>query len=98
MVMLLHDPVPMCLDPIDSRRLLAFTIVADTRNMTDAAKRMHMTRSAVSHALKALEVDMRCELFVRHHKTLTLSEAGKRLLPHAREILESMDKARKSVI
>ena len=85
------------LEPLDSRRLLAFVVLAETMSMTDAARRMHVTRSAVSHALKALEDEMGCSLFLRQHRTLMLSEAGHRLLPHALGILQSMDKARKSV-
>jgi LysR family transcriptional regulator, low CO2-responsive transcriptional regulator len=96
--MLTHESAAAGLDPIDSRRLLTFTILAETMNMTDAARRMHLTRSAVSHALKALEDELGCELFVRNHKALSLSEAGERLLPHARGILESMEHARKSVV
>ena len=44
---------------LDSRQLLAFTMLARRGSFTLAAKDLFLTQSAVSHAIKALEEVMR---------------------------------------
>jgi hypothetical protein len=85
-------------DPIDSRRLLTFVTVAETETLTEAASRLCLTRSAVSHALKSLELDIGCSLFDRKNKSLSLTSQGRQLLPYARSILDTMHDARKELM
>ena len=42
-------------NPLDSRQLRAFLMLARMGSFTKAAKELHLTQSAVSHAMKALE-------------------------------------------
>lgn len=84
-------------DPIESHRLHVFVEVAAAGSIAAAARRLSLTRTALSHALKALEHDLGCELFQRSHRSLHITEAGTRFLPHARGILQAMSMARSSI-
>jgi LysR family transcriptional regulator, low CO2-responsive transcriptional regulator len=43
---------------LDSRQLRAFSVLARTGSFTLAARELHLTQSAISHAIKALEQDV----------------------------------------
>lgn len=80
--------------PLDSRQLLAFSILARTGSFTQAAREIFLTQSAVSHAMKGLENEVGCRLFDRVGKKVTLTQAGEQLLHHAELILNEMIAAR----
>lgn len=61
--------------------------------MTRAAEELHLTQSAVSAAIAALEERHSVKLFDRIGRHLELSEAGKIFLPEALEILNSARRA-----
>ena len=93
-----HDPLePGTFVPIESHRLLVFHAVAETGTIAQAARKMCLTRSALSHALRTFEEELGCELFRRQDRKMTLTAAGQRLLPQARSILEAMHAARRSL-
>jgi DNA-binding transcriptional LysR family regulator len=79
---------------IDSRQLRAFSILAKTGSFTRTARELHLTQSAISHAMKALEEDLGCLLFERVGKKVMLTEAGDLFLPEAEKILSGMRLAR----
>ena len=89
--------MPAAFAPIESHRLYVFHAVAASGSIAQAARHLCLTRSALSHALRTLEGDLGCDLFSRTDRRIALTEAGMRLLPYARSILEQMDKARLSV-
>jgi len=74
-----------------------FVTVAECRNLTMAAARLHLTKSAVSHALAKIEDNCRFSLFYRNQKTVELTEAGKRLLPYAYAVLQEDTKFEEQV-
>jgi DNA-binding transcriptional LysR family regulator len=80
--------------PIESRQLRAFSILARTGSFTETACELHLSQSAVSHSIKALEEEMRCRLLDRMGKRVTLTEAGEQFLVHTKKILEEMKVAR----
>ncbi|MGB8166714.1 MAG: LysR family transcriptional regulator [Chthoniobacteraceae bacterium] len=80
--------------PIDSRQLRAFASLARTGSFTQAARDLHLTQSAVSHSMKALEREMGCRLLGKMHKKIVLTEAGEALLVHVERILTEMATAR----
>ncbi len=80
--------------PLDSRQLRAFSILARTGSFTETARRLHLTQSAISHAIKALEEDVRCRLLDRIGKKVLLTLAGEHLLVHVEKILTEMESAR----
>ena len=69
--------------------LRAFIAVARTGHMTRAAEQLHLTQSAVSKQLKALEEEFGAPLFDRAPSGMTLSAVGKRLMPLAKSALEA---------
>lgn len=71
---MLHEP-----EPIDSRLLHTFDVVARTGSVTAAARELGRTQPAISHRLRALEDDFGVRLFERHGQRLQLTEYGLRL-------------------
>ena len=80
--------------PLDSRQLRAFSILARTGSFTATAQELHLSQSAISHSMKALEQEIGCRLLDRMGKTVVLTQAGEQLLVHAQKILTEMESAR----
>lgn len=76
----------MKLNPND---LLIFLTITETRSITEAAARSSLTKSAVSQALKRLEDAIGAKLLFRTTRSLSLTEAGIRLLPMCRKMREA---------
>lgn len=64
---------------ISNLGLTAFYEVSTILNMTEAAKVLGITQSALSQRISALENDLETALFIREGKTLKLTEAGQQL-------------------
>ncbi|MDX6695208.1 MAG: LysR family transcriptional regulator, low CO2-responsive transcriptional regulator [Blastocatellia bacterium] len=75
-------------------QLRTFRAVAETLHFTRAAERLHLTQSAVSHQIKALEAELGEPLFIRARSGVQLSQAGKIALDYARRILDEADALR----
>ncbi|MFG1357897.1 LysR substrate-binding domain-containing protein [Xanthobacter pseudotagetidis] len=69
-------------------QLRVFATVADLLHMTRAAQRLHMTQSAVSASVAALEATCGVPLFHRVGRRIELTAAGRAFLPEARAILD----------
>src|SRR6185295_6518707 len=65
---------------LEIRHLRTLAALADTGSVSVAAKRVHLTQSALSHQLKTLEDRYGTTLFQRKSNPLRLSPAGQRLL------------------
>ena len=65
---------------LSSLHLDAFFAAAQSLNFSQAAKELHITQSALSQRIKALEEDLNLTLFVRLPRGVQLTEAGERLL------------------
>lgn len=76
--------------------LEAVQAVARHRNFRAAATHLGMSRSAVSHAVAALEARLGARLFHRTTRSVTLTEAGKQFVddtaPAIRDIREAMER------
>ena len=59
--------------PLDSRQLRAFTVLARTGSFNRTVQELHFTQSAISYAMKALEGEIGCRLLDRVGKTLRRS-------------------------
>ncbi|MET3803190.1 DNA-binding transcriptional LysR family regulator [Nakamurella sp. UYEF19] len=73
-------------------QLRTFAAVAQTGRITDAAVRLKITQSAVSHALTSLETELGVQLVVRDRTGSTLTDVGRTLLPHAETALRAVDR------
>lgn len=67
--------------------LEVFVALADTQSFTEAAKRLGMTTSAASQALRALEEELAVSLISRKSRPVMLTGAGRNLLDGARALL-----------
>lgn len=72
------------------RQLRAFVLVAEQNSFTKAAEALCLTQSALSGLIKELEQNLDVKLFDRTTRKLHLSDAGGRLLPQARRVLNEM--------
>ena len=72
---------------MELRQLEYFVAVAEERNFTRAAERVHISQSGVSAQIRQLERELGAELFDRSARTATLTTAGKAALEHARAAL-----------
>ncbi|MFF9685376.1 LysR family transcriptional regulator [Streptomyces sp. NPDC014623] len=72
---------------MDLRQLEYFVAVAEERNFTRAAERVHISQSGVSAQIRRLERELGAELFDRSSRTAALTVAGKAALEHARAAL-----------
>ncbi len=66
--------------------LLTFATVARTGGITRAADELNTVQSNVTQRVKALEAEIGTALFERHSRGMTLTGAGRRLLPFAQRI------------
>ncbi|MER6237436.1 LysR substrate-binding domain-containing protein [Streptomyces clavifer] len=72
---------------MELRQLEYFIAVAEERNFTRAAERVHISQSGVSAQIRQLERELGAELFDRSARTATLTAAGQAALEHARAAL-----------
>lgn len=79
---------------LDSRQLRAFTVLASEGSFTQAGRALHLTQSAISHAIRALEDELGCQLFLRQGRRVFLTHHGRELLRHADSIQTQMAQAR----
>lgn len=63
-----------------------FAAVARTGGITRAAEELNTVQSNVTQRIKALEAEIGTPLFERHSRGMTLTGAGKRLLPYAQRM------------
>jgi molybdate transport repressor ModE-like protein len=80
------------------RRLQVFAAVVDCGGFAAAARRLGIAQPSVSAHVQRLEEDLQSPLFERRSGSqATLTDAGRRLLAHAREVLASAAKFEEEV-
>ncbi len=67
---------------------------SQTLNFTRAAEACNVSQPALTKGIKALEEELRAPLFLREGRRILLSEFGRSMLPHLKQILEEADAAR----
>ncbi|API61414.1 hypothetical protein BSL82_18420 (plasmid) [Tardibacter chloracetimidivorans] len=70
--------------------MAVFLVVAELRGFRAAGKRLGLTPSAISHAIRTLEERVGAPLFVRTTRSVRLTEAGARLASHAKPAMEML--------
>ncbi len=76
-----------------SDNMLAFVAVIDTGSFAAAAAKLGLTPSAASKAVSRLEAQLATRLLYRTTRSVTLTEAGRIFLAHARSVLEAIEMA-----
>jgi len=82
---------------MDTQNLKAFVAVAESKSFSAAANTLHVTQPAISKRIHLLEQQLGVLLFDRINRQVSLTEAGRTLLPHAYAILGAMASARQAL-
>lgn len=69
------------------KQLQAFVRVTEQQSFTKAAQNLYLTQPAISWQIKSLENALGVTLLERHDRQVFLTEAGRLLLPYARQIV-----------
>src|SRR5207302_7132500 len=72
-----------------------FVAVAEELNFGRAATRLLIAGPSLSQQIKALERDLRVQLFLRDRRSVALTPIGASLLPHVRALLERAEDLRR---
>lgn len=79
---------------MDLDSLKCFSAAADTLNFRAASRRVALSPGAFSERIRRLEEELGARLFDRTTRRAQLTDAGRRLLPHARQLLRDADRCR----
>lgn len=78
---------------MDPRQARAFLTLAREGHFGRAAEALHVAQPALSQRIKILEKELGVQLFDRTTRRVALTEAGRRLVDHARRLVEVADRA-----
>ncbi len=78
--------------------LRSFEAAARHLSFTSAAEELNCTQSAVSNHVRSLEDFIKRPLFVRHARSLSLTDVGRAYLPSVRHALQEIDVATQSIV
>jgi LysR family glycine cleavage system transcriptional activator len=87
----------MLLSSIPISAIRAFEAAARTGSFRDAANELHLTPSAVSHAIRKLESTMSTTLFERSARSVRLTPAGENLMRHAGAAFDNLRRGMEEV-
>lgn len=82
---------------MDTQDLSAFLEVADSGSFSRAAGKLFLSQPAVSKRIAALETQLGKPLFDRVSRQISLTDAGRALLPHARRVLQEIEDGRRAL-
>lgn len=77
--------------------LRAFEAAARHQNFSRAAEELHVTHGAISHQVRALEVELGVPLFARHGKRITITSEGERFAGLLRKSLGDIAAAAEAI-
>jgi len=79
-------------------QLEAFSEVSRLGNVSRAAAALNVTQPALTARLQGLERELEVELFVRGARGMTLTDAGRALLPYAQRAIAQVLEGQKAVV
>jgi DNA-binding transcriptional LysR family regulator len=79
------------------RSLRNFLSIAEAGSLKAAADVVHIAQPALTRQMGLLEEEFGTKLFLRHHRGVTLTEAGERLREHAERILAEVSRAERDM-
>jgi DNA-binding transcriptional LysR family regulator len=75
----------------DLTDLRLFVAIAEAKNLTRGAERVHLAASSASHRMRLLEESIGTLLLVREPRGVSLTRAGDALLRHARQVFAQLE-------
>ncbi|MED1529199.1 LysR family transcriptional regulator [Bacillus sp. FSL W8-0920] len=82
---------------MDITSLEIFKAVAIEQSVTKAAEKLNYVQSNVTARIQRLEQELGVPLFYRYHKKISLTPAGRELLPYANKLLYDFEEAIEAV-
>jgi DNA-binding transcriptional LysR family regulator len=82
---------------MDTASLQTFVQVAECGSFSVAGERLYLTQPAISKRIAALETEVAATLFDRIGRKVRLTEAGRALLPRAKQILREVEDSRRAI-
>lgn len=82
---------------LELRHLRTLTALHETGSVSRAAKRVHLTQSALSHQIKVLQSHYGLPIIQRRGQSIELTEAGKRLALLSGKVLEEIQTAERDL-
>jgi len=73
---------------VNTKKLAVFVDLAKTQNYSRSAERLFLSQSTISKYIIDLENEWQVKLFIRAHRQVQLTRAGKLILPKVQEILK----------
>ncbi|MBE5959222.1 MAG: LysR family transcriptional regulator [Lachnospiraceae bacterium] len=73
------------------QQLKYIVTVAETGNITEAARRLFISQPSLTNSIRELEKEMQITIFNRTNKGVTISNEGDLFLSYARQVLEQAD-------
>jgi len=80
------------------QHFLVFKEVAETKNITLSAKKLHMSQPSISLQIQNLENQYGARFFDRTNKGVTLTKAGEIFYAHIRNVLDILSNAKEQII
>lgn len=77
---------------MDFHQLYYFKAIAESKTMSEAAEKLHISQPSLSRALRQIEEETGVQLFDRKGRTLVLNEAGKIALRCANTALNALER------
>lgn len=82
---------------MELRHLRCFVGVSEAGSLLKASARLHLSQPALGQQISALEHDVGARLFDRSSRGVTLTDAGRAFLEHAKVVLADVERARAAV-
>lgn len=82
---------------MEIRNIISFLKVNELSSFSKAAEELGYTQSNISSHINQLEKELQHPLFERFGKNIYLTEYGRTFLPHAYDIIESIEQAKLSI-
>jgi len=77
----------------DIGELQAFIAVAEKSSFRAAAQSLFLSQPALSRRIDKLERDLKCQLFERTTRRVSLTDAGRQFLTHALAVMDELERA-----
>ncbi|MDO4232002.1 MAG: LysR family transcriptional regulator [Lautropia sp.] len=83
---------------MDLRQIRYFIAVAETRNFTRAAERLHIAQPPLSRQIQLLEEELGAQLILRDSRPLRLTEAGRVFYEQAIQLLYRVEQLKRTTV
>lgn len=84
-------------ESFDLQQLYTFYVAAGSRTFTEASERLHVSQSAVSHAIRKLEQSAGFRLIVRDRSPVRLTDQGQRLYETCGRVFADLRRCREAL-